>query len=686
MYRFIRLTEFGKTDLENTYKFLSSELFLTIDRIPGYPGKQILNTMKSHLFGWKPVFRYLLVLFMLLGANLYGATHTVSDQTGLINAITAVNASLEDDTITFTGNIGLEAVLPDINKATGSLTIEGNGYTLSRNSVPSEFRILTINAGVVTIDRLTISGGNAFYGGGIYSSGTLTLTNCTVSGNTAGGDGGGICNEYGMTLTNCTVSGNTSNGSGGGIYNYYSTLNMTNCTVSGNTAGGNGGGIYSQYGTLTLIRNIVSGNSAAIGSEIYREGGSISANAHNVFGNSGLTTAEAFYDFTPGATDVTCTSDAPLIGIHRSTALDSILSPLADNGGPTQTHALVAGGPAIDRDQVSLAGSYPATDQRGVVRPYGLGVDAGAYEYPSFQLMSVSPGHRDFEAAGGIQNVTVTSSVVWTVTYAPDWLTISPISGNGDWSVTLTASANSGLYRTGSITFSANGVTDVYVNVSQASGAVPPPVGPTDPDPEPEPEPILEWSYSHSLVSNTAKLNAWVLDPDARLGVGANWVMEGDLSRGFRFVDGMLVGMFDTTGIHTFRISGTDGIITVNHTFTVRVMAPTVCPTIFGAWINGDHLSIEVLEDARHGVAAQTAPMQMTLEQGQSTDIRFDWDYIKDGFSFRILGGELPPGLILDGDTGVISGVPSASGSYRFLISVKDWRGRGYQWVEVNIP
>ncbi len=81
--------------------------------------------MKSHLFGWKPVFRYLLVLFMLIGANLYGATHTVSNGGGLSDAITAVNASLEDDTITFTGNIGLEAALPDINKATGTLTIEG---------------------------------------------------------------------------------------------------------------------------------------------------------------------------------------------------------------------------------------------------------------------------------------------------------------------------------------------------------------------------------------------------------------------------------------------------------------------------------------------------------------------------------------------------------------------------------
>ena len=438
--------------------------------------------MKSQAFGWKPVLRYLLVLFMLTGANLYGATHTVSNEGGLINAITAVNASLEDDTITFTGNIGLEAVLPDINKATGSLTIEGNGYTLSRNTGAIAFRVLYIENGVVTIDRLTVSGGLMTGlveiepdGGGIYNRDTLILENCTVTGNTAQWSGGGIFNVGALTLTNCTVSGNTAGWDGGGIYNVENMI-LENCTVSDNEASITGGGISNEDESVTLIRSIIGGNTASeSGSEIINFG-TISADAHNVFGNSGLTTAQAFYGLTPGATDVTCTSDAPLIGIHRPTALASILSPLADNGGPTQTHALVAGGPAIDRDQVSLAGSYPATDQRGVVRPYGLGVDAGAYEYPSFQSMSVSPGHRDFAAAGGDQNVTVTSSVVWTVTYAPDWLTITPISGNGDWSVTLTASANSGLYRTGSITFSANGVTDVTVNVSQASGVVPPPV------------------------------------------------------------------------------------------------------------------------------------------------------------------------------------------------------------------
>jgi len=209
---------------------------------------------------------------------------------------------------------------------------------------------------------------------------------------------------------------------------------------------------------------------------------------------------------------------------------------------------------------------------------------------------------------------------------------------------------------------------------------------PPPPPPPPEPEPILE-EHHHNLLGNTARFNLWNLDPNGLLPPGTAWsVVQGTLPGGLRIRDGWVAGIFRNTGSYSFQLKAETDAVTVIHTFTVRVMTPTVCPTIFGAWINGDYLSIEVLEDARHGVAAQTAPMRMTLEPGQSTEIRFDWDYIKDDFSFRLIDGDLPPGLILDGDSGVISGVPSASGSYRFLVSVKDWRGRGYQWIEVNVP
>ncbi|MDD4350178.1 MAG: BACON domain-containing protein, partial [Opitutales bacterium] len=271
-------------------------------------------------------------------------------------------------------------------------------------------------------------------------------------------------------------------GSGGGIYNS-GTLTLTNCTVSGNEATGNeatgnegvGGGIFNPYGTLTLIRNIVSGNSALNGSEIFSDGeygengGTIDADEYNVFGHSGLTTAQAFVAFAPGATDVTCSSDGTI-----PTVIASILNTtLADNGGPTLTHALVANSPAID-----LASTGPDTDQRGIARPQGSGVDAGAYEYASDPSMSVSLATLDVAAASESHALTVTSNVVWTAATAAEWLTITPISGIGNGSVNVTASANTGLARDGIITFSATGVTPVTVTVTQAAGSVPPNTAP----------------------------------------------------------------------------------------------------------------------------------------------------------------------------------------------------------------
>ena len=87
-------------------------------------------------------------------------------------------------------------------------------------------------------------------------SGTTTLTNCTVSGNSAGNDGGGLDTSGGTyggttTLTNCAVSGNSAGNDGGGLYNKSGTTTLTNCTVSGNFASNGGGvftgGVYYQY-------------------------------------------------------------------------------------------------------------------------------------------------------------------------------------------------------------------------------------------------------------------------------------------------------------------------------------------------------------------------------------------------------------------------------------------------------
>jgi hypothetical protein len=431
-------------------------------------------------------FLWLITAFVFSYCFTQAATYNVSDAAELAVAITTVNAGGENDTVVLTADIELDAVLPEINKASGELTIEGGSYTLNRNAgAGTAFRVLTVTNGVVVIENLTISGGQtpeigelieqrgggiyidsgtltltnctvsgnsaADWGGGIFSfgtviltnctvsnnsarqggggidhrNGTMTLTNCTVSNNTAGYGGGGIDHRNGtMTLTNCTVSGNSAESLGGGIVNSNNgTMTLTNCTVSGNSArqgggidnningtmiltnctvsgnssnsgyGGGimnihtmtltnctvsdnlanfGGGILLNGGTLTMTRNIIAGNSAPSGAEISHLSGTINVNNHNVFGNSGLNNAAAFSNFAPGVSDVNCTSDGTI-----PSALSSILvSTLADNGGPTFTHALAAGSPAID-----IAAEGPSTDQRGVARPVGARYDAGAVEF-----------------------------------------------------------------------------------------------------------------------------------------------------------------------------------------------------------------------------------------------------------------------------------------------------------------
>jgi len=180
-------------------------------------------------------------------------------------------------------------------------------------------------AGDLILQETTVTGGviSTFSGGGgIFNDGTLTLTNSTV------------------TLSSSTVSGPSAAARGGGIFNSYSgTLTLTNSTVSGNSAGIRGGGVH-NYGTLTLTSSTVSGNmGGSQGPEVYNftadGSGTVNTGDFNLFGYDG---SSGVMGFTPGVTNIV-----------PSVPLSAILNPaLADNGGPTRTHALVSGSPAID--------------------------------------------------------------------------------------------------------------------------------------------------------------------------------------------------------------------------------------------------------------------------------------------------------------------------------------------------
>ncbi|MCI5207963.1 MAG: right-handed parallel beta-helix repeat-containing protein, partial [Candidatus Electrothrix sp. ATG2] len=260
--------------------------------------------------------------------------------------------------------------------------------TVSGNSSINGYGGGIINSGTVTLNKSTISGNTAvLYGGGITNIGTVTLNDSTISGNTAS-SGGGIDNYYsttsGVTVTNSTISGNT----GGGISNDNSTVTLINSTVTENTVGG---GIIS-FGNSELIlkSSIISGNTFSFdtsikGNEVWNNGSVITSDSFNLFGHSGESDVEAFNGFTPGSTDRTATSDGT-----EPTALSGILSPLADNGGSTETHALALGSPAIDLDTDCSTGLI--ADQRGNFRP-AANCDAGAFEG------SISPVNMSFLSA-----------------------------------------------------------------------------------------------------------------------------------------------------------------------------------------------------------------------------------------------------------------------------------------------
>jgi CSLREA domain-containing protein len=256
------------------------------------------------------------------------------------------------DTITFDANytITLGSQLPAV---TTDITITGNGsansivqasacnpVTLPGGCTPAAYRVFEVGAtGDLTLDSLTVRHGKTTSGGGIYNSGTLTVTNSTFSGNSAF-YGGGIYNNIGtLTVTNSTFSGNFAI-YGGGIYNNIDILAITNSTFSGNSATygggihnrgtltatsstfsdnsaneGGGGGIDNYNGTLTITNSTFSDNSTKIGGGIYNYG--VASVTNSTFsGNSAPTAGGGI--FSMGSSSQLAVTNSTLSGNSSS--------------------------------------------------------------------------------------------------------------------------------------------------------------------------------------------------------------------------------------------------------------------------------------------------------------------------------------------------------------------------------
>ena len=249
---------------------------------------------------------------------------------------------------------------------------------------------ITNNSGMLTILNSTVSGNKAGVGGGISNNGigdpaTLILNNSTVSGNTASINGGGIFtgNNGGssiLTMTNSTVSGNTAEGFvSGGIYNGGSIINLTGVTITNNSSTNTNcsvcaGGIFNGSGMVNLNNTIVAGNTVATAGASPDFAGAVSStSSYNLIGNN------------QGTTGISDGVNGNQVGTPTR-PIDARLAPLGNYGGQTQTHALLADSPAIDKGK----NFDLITDQRGKPRPIdiasvpnaagGDATDIGAFE------------------------------------------------------------------------------------------------------------------------------------------------------------------------------------------------------------------------------------------------------------------------------------------------------------------
>ena len=326
-----------------------------------------------------------------------GGTTTVSNETQLNAAITTFNSASSPCvfTIELSGDIALGSSTTGISNATSGveLIIEGGGNTIDGQDTAGVRAFLIEDDTRVTIQNILITRSNNISGGGsdtggaiVVLGGTLTVRGSTLSGN-QGALGGAISNSLGeVTVISSTLSNNQATGLiglGGAVMNAGSAgettaLTVINSTLSGNQASGRGGGIYnSPDATLTLIDSTLSGNQAADGGggivntpdATTTLNNTIVANSMNgdCLSTGGTINAE-FSLIEDGLACVNGTNSNNLTG-------DPVLGPLQDNGGPTQTHALLDGSPAIDAGD-----TLEATDQRGEPRPFGLADDIGAFE------------------------------------------------------------------------------------------------------------------------------------------------------------------------------------------------------------------------------------------------------------------------------------------------------------------
>lgn len=302
---------------------------------------------------------------------LVGPTVTVTntDDAGVGSLRQAIIDAPDGATIQFDAGIaGGTIVLSTGSLGIGkALTIEGPvpaGMTISGGLSSRVFGVGS-SANVV-FRNLSIVNGREKFGGGLEVNGNATLDHSLVANNeTFFGDGGGIFLRDGgeLALVNSTVSGNVSLGIGGGVASF-GTISIRNSTIAFNSAA-DGGGVSASDGSFTA-RNSIIANNIDLAAPI----------ARNCFIDPVVSVSFVGRNI---ANDASCGDDPPIRIANPN------LFPLANNGGPTKTHA-IAFGPSVDAGALCTE----ATDQRYVARNQGLSCDVGAFEFNDYGTVTLT--------------------------------------------------------------------------------------------------------------------------------------------------------------------------------------------------------------------------------------------------------------------------------------------------------
>jgi large repetitive protein len=470
---------------------------------------------------------------------------------------TAVNTiTLSNGTLVLPANTGV------IGATSGSGATLTNLVTVSGGGASSNFSVFTVDSGVTAaaIVNLNITNGHtARSGGGILNSGALTVTDSTISGNSAN-NGGGIASLAGtVKVNNSTLSGNAANtGRGGGIYINSGTFTVTISTISGGGAT-TGGGINVNSGTLTVTSSTISGNSASTGGGIVNQTATVTIGNSIVSGNSESSGSDVNGSYSD--------SGGNLVSISP---ID--LAPLGNYGGPTQAMIPLPGSPAICGGTLANAAGLTA-DQRG---------------YPNTN--ATYPGYSNSAPC-------VDSGAVQT-----------------NYSMQLTTQPS-----------------NVAINTAMS----------------PAPGVTLEESGTPFMVAAT---------PLPTVTVPLTLTGNGILANGSAAIN-------DATGIATYsslsiNAAGTGDALTAN---LILNSASSPAAELSVTSNNFNVIAITLSPAALPGAIVGTAYSQLLTATGGTSS-----------YSYTVSNGNLPPGLTLNSNSGLLSGIPTGGGFFNFTVQAED--------------